>query len=94
MIPNSKAINIVPAPTPLRVGWDRSAVQAKRAGLLIPVAKPKTIAAIVYENILSAKTNKTILTNNKLTPMNKDFTRPILSDNRPVKSRTKIVIIT
>jgi len=33
MIPNSKAMNIVPAPTPLLCGIDKSGVHAKSVGL-------------------------------------------------------------
>ena len=47
IIPHSKAINMVPAPTPRRSNAERSAVQAKSVGLEIPVAKPKITAAIV-----------------------------------------------
>ena len=61
MIPNSKAINIVPAPTPLRFSGDRSAVQANNVGLETPVANPKMIAAIMYELTLSAEAMSIIL---------------------------------
>ena len=45
MIPASRAINNVPAPTPLLFMCDKSAVQAKSVGLETPVANPNTIAA-------------------------------------------------
>jgi hypothetical protein len=44
MIPHSKAMNIVPAPTPLRSNADKSAVHANNVGLETPVAKPKMMA--------------------------------------------------
>lgn len=47
IIPHSNAMNIVPAPTPRRLNALRSAVQANKVGLEIPVANPKIIAAIV-----------------------------------------------
>ena len=47
IIPHSKAINIVPAPTPRRSNALRSAVHANKVGLEIPVANPNIIAAIV-----------------------------------------------
>ena len=50
IIPNSSAINKVPAPTPLRSLIDRSAVHANRVGLLIPVAIPKIIEFVYCFN--------------------------------------------
>jgi len=47
MMPISKAINRVPAPTPRLCDGERSAVHANKVGLVIPVAIPKTIAATV-----------------------------------------------
>lgn len=44
IIPSSKAINIVPAPTPLLFTGDKSAVHANNVGLEIPVANPNTTA--------------------------------------------------
>lgn len=52
IIPNSKAIKTVPAPTPLRLAEDKSAVQAKRVGLEIPVANPNITADKMYELML------------------------------------------
>jgi len=46
-MPSSKAKNRVPAPDPLRLEGLRSAVQANKVGLEIPVAKPKKTAARV-----------------------------------------------
>ena len=48
IIPTSRAMKIVPAPTPLLVGADKSAVQAKRVGEETPVAIPNTTDPIVY----------------------------------------------
>ena len=44
--PNSKAINIVPVPRPRLFLGERSAVQAKIVGEMIPVAIPKIIDEI------------------------------------------------
>ncbi len=94
IIPNSSAINIVPAPTPLRSLCDKSAVQANNVGLEIPVARPKTIAAVVYIEKELAKPISNMLTINIETPKISVFLLPILSDKELVNNRIIMVEIT
>jgi hypothetical protein len=90
----SKAINIVPAPTPRRVSGDRSAVQANNVGLETPVANPKMIAAIMYELTLSAEAMSSILAINKRQPAKSICLLPIRSEIELVNRRIKIVEMT
>ena len=50
IIPISNAINKVPVPIPFRCTGDKSADHAYNAGLIIPVAIPKTIDERVNKN--------------------------------------------
>jgi hypothetical protein len=50
MIPISSAINNVPVPIPFRFIGDKSADHAYNAGLIIPVATPKTTEESVNIN--------------------------------------------
>jgi len=94
MIPNSKAMNMVPAPTPRRVSGDRSAVQANRVGLETPVANPKMIAAKIYELTLLADAISIILAIKKIQPTKSICLLPIRSDIELVNKRIKIVEMT
>lgn len=93
-IPNSKAINIVPAPIPLRASGDKSAVQAKIVGDEIPVAIPKIIDAIVYDEADWAVPMRYIEKANKLIPINNTSLLPIRSESLPAVNRMIIVAIT
>ena len=91
IIPNSKAIKRVPAPTPLLCSGERSAFHAKRVGLLIPVAIPKIIAATVNITISVERASNTILISIILIPIRSVFLLPIRSDKLLANKRTKIV---
>ncbi len=94
MIPNSKAMNMVPAPTPRRVSGERSAVQANNVGLETPVANPKIIAAIMYELTFSAVAISIMLAINRRQPAKSICLLPIRSDIELVNRRIKIVEMT
>ena len=91
IMPTSKAINIVPAPTPRLLMCDKSAVQANRVGLDIPVATPKSNAEMVYISMLFEWPIKSMEIINTEHPINMVFLLPILSEREPVNNRIKIV---
>ena len=90
-IPNSSAINNVPDPTPLLSGFERSAVQANKVGLAIPVATPKNTAPAVYTNTDVQKATVVILIMRIIIPPISVLRRPILSEIPPPNARIKIV---
>ena len=91
IIPSSRAMKRVPAPTPRREVGERSAVHANRVGLVIPVAIPNTMAAVVnIFHSLELINIKTLMSSMDM-PITRVFLLPILSDNPLKKKRTKIV---
>ena len=91
IIPTSKAINNVPAPTPLLFMWDKSAVHAKSVGLETPVASPNTIAARTYDSNESTLVSNIIEINNNEAPISMVSRLPILSERDELKSLTNMV---
>lgn len=93
MIPPSSAIKRVPAPTPLLVLGDKSAVQANKVGLEIPVAIPKITEPAVYMPTEVLRPIIVIASTIKLSPITSEALRPILSDKPPENTRIQIVDI-
>ncbi len=90
-IPISKAMNMVPDPSPRFCFGDKSAVQAKIVGEVMPVAIPKTVAEIknhVAFFEIPIISMEMIKINN---PTKSVSLRPYLSDKFPVNNRMNMV---
>jgi len=94
IIPISNAIKMVPAPTPRLLMCDRSAVQANRVGLEIPVAKPNAIPEAIKASLEFTCDIRSIDPKRINVPISIVSRRPIRSEREEVNSLTTIVEIT
>src|SRR3989338_5393976 len=90
-IPASNAINMVPAPIQRRFSGDKSAVQAKMVGELIPVATPNNTAESVNQSVLCEKPITTMLMVSTIIPISNVSLLQILSDTFPANNRIPMV---